>query len=211
MIHLVGNSHISFFPKGGYEEWCVQTQERQVPYVGDYDPDFRTMHLGPILAHSFGSGRPEYEWVLDNLPQDAKVLFVLGEIDCRRHIRRQAVEQHLDIRQVCQNVVEGYLRAVNQFSGKNRKLGVMVPHMTLCDGAEQTREWLDRLEVVAQFEDALRIGADHHPNITTFSINRELVSHGHAYLQGCLWKDQCHLSPVLQADTVGSVQRWMER
>ena len=108
-------------------------------------------------------------------------------------------------------MVEGYLRAVNQFSGKNRKLGVMVPHMTLCDGADKTPEWLDRVEVVEQFESAIRRGVDLHPNITSFSINRELVNHGYEHLQRCLWKDLCHLSMEFQPDAVAWVRRWMER
>lgn len=94
MIHCFGNSHINTFSNKSYLSY-------------ESNDIFKLYHLGPTIAYNFYNNH--YNKVLSLLPQICKneyVSLILGEVDCRLHIPKQADIQNRTDEDVVKEVVD---------------------------------------------------------------------------------------------------------
>ena len=98
-IHVFGNSHSALFA-GAPPCGNVVPKEKEKPRGRGYTDKhptlpFRTWFLGPILAYNFFENH--FQKVKDHIkekkewfPASTKIVLVVGEVDCRLHIPKQA-------------------------------------------------------------------------------------------------------------------------
>ncbi len=192
MIYLVGDSHISFFVDGGYEAWCAAGGSTAMKSV-DFPGGFRSLHLGPLLAYSFNLDREEYRWADDQIPADAKVLVVLGEIDCRRYLPSLAREQGNSIAWEAGKLARRFTLAVDVFRRESRRVAIWAPHASLCDGGERTEVWQDRVHAAVEYRNALDLCAT-ATGVEVFGLHEAFFRQEWQTLLRCYTTDLCHLS-----------------
>lgn len=119
MIHVIGDSHVCFF------NGCDGITDLH-PYAHNNHP-FVTHRLGALLAYNFG----EYALgpFISSISKTDSLLLCFGEIDCRYHIKNQAIKQNVDVETIIINCVNRYISAIKQLNIKHR-VGVWGPIAT---------------------------------------------------------------------------------
>jgi hypothetical protein len=210
MIHACGDSHIGFFAEGGQDRWREETGTKGIPYIGEYDPNWRTVHLPGLLAHSFKPGRWEFDWVNRNLPEGAKVLMVLGEIDCRKHILKQAAKQGRPWIDILNELMDGYLAALDILA-KRYAIAVWAPHLAVKEEPDGF-PLMDRLQVVFAFMRALQVRCPDH-GFPVFALPQEPatvvpIENMSAFVRTLFHPDFTHLSTVPREWVVNDILKW---
>lgn len=130
LIYVIGDSHVSFFgekfqQKGLFIKPFCDEPGRGIGYVEPNISPFIPFHIGPALAFNLNKrgtrtqGREKVDYLLDNwiLP-NSKILFVLGEIDIRVHVIKQAEIQNVSVETVVSHVVDNYFECLVELSKK---------------------------------------------------------------------------------------------
>lgn len=111
MIHCIGNSHVWLF--NGEPDSKFPTHDQSSPY-------FRVHWLGPTIAYNFFEHHlSKAIECLKDVPNTDKVMFILGEVDCRWHLPYQADKQKRSIEDVTVECVDRFFPCLLEI----RKLG----------------------------------------------------------------------------------------
>lgn len=116
---VVGDSHTDIFNQNMFDKKVLlgYDQLKSNLWGCTYSaPDFVTYHLDAVLAYNmnrYGStmkGLEKVNWLIDNkyLPKHAKIVFSLGEIDVRVHVKKQAEKQNCSVEKVVDSIIEHY-------------------------------------------------------------------------------------------------------
>lgn len=106
-IFAIGNSHVNIF--SGKDTASGSEYEDMIPY-------FRTKHIGPTIAYNFYENH--YPKVLNFLntsnidKQKDYVCLVVGEVDCRWHLLKQANIQNKNIDDVVKECATRFFRCL---------------------------------------------------------------------------------------------------
>ena len=123
-IIVVGDSHVNFF--GGHEHISFSPIMEGLNSCRDINDKFSTLHLGPSLAYNLNKNKSstqakeKLKFILENkiIPTGAHVIFVLGEIDLRVHVLRQAIIQNISVHKIIQNILDVYLKELDYLRQK---------------------------------------------------------------------------------------------
>ena len=125
-IFCIGNSHVNIF-RGVDQIWGDDKIEI-----------FTTMHLGPTIAYHFYEHH--YPRVLEYLSsthfnmKDDYVMLIVGEVDCRWHIPKQADIQNRKMESVIEECVDRYFRCYVDLINRGYKVIVWAGHPSTTDG-----------------------------------------------------------------------------
>ena len=114
IIYCIGDSHVSFF--SGYDSMQPCYPERS---LNKYK-QFITYRLGAVLAYSLGKkdtkekGTELLFTLLDELPEESKLLLCFGEIDNRCHLLKQSVIQQKPLNDIVNNCVQSYFQVIDE-------------------------------------------------------------------------------------------------
>jgi hypothetical protein len=117
VIHCIGESHSTFF--SGKDQIVVDdSPSRPMPF-------FKVHHIGPVLAFNLVKentatrGRETFFYILENeVPANAWVMPVFGEIDCRAHIQIQSEKQGKPIEWIIESCVANYAQFLDDLLAK---------------------------------------------------------------------------------------------
>lgn len=103
IIHCIGNSHVNIF-KGG----------NVIMEGNDTIPLFKTHYIGPIIAYNFYNHHypKALEYIQTNVNKDVDyIMFIVGEVDCRWHIPKQAEIQSKTPFELVDECLERYFKS----------------------------------------------------------------------------------------------------
>jgi len=117
VIHCIGESHSTFF--SGKDQIVVDdSPSRPMPF-------FKVHHIGPVLAFNLvkegttTKGREKFFDILENeVPANAWVMPVFGEIDCRAHIQLQSEKQRKSVELIIESCVANYAQFLDDLLAK---------------------------------------------------------------------------------------------
>lgn len=70
-------------------------------------------HLGPILCYSFGNEKLNRFNIQNiNISDNDTIIFCMGEIDCRCHIKKH-ISENLTYQQIIDTIINNYIDAIN--------------------------------------------------------------------------------------------------
>ncbi len=112
VIHCIGDSHVDFL--SGYNniqpEWPLLHHDRV--------PLFKTYRLGAVLAYTISKkgshGHEALHSLLTTIPPKSYVMLMLGEIDCRVHLIKQAKSQKKPVSVVVKKCVDNYFSSIEE-------------------------------------------------------------------------------------------------
>lgn len=122
MIHVVGDSHACFF--NGIDE-ITHGEYTNFP--------FKTHHENAPLAYNLGKlnttckAKETISELIKRISIDDCILFSLGEVDCRYHIKNQSIKQNKDIKDIVIDCVDKYISAIKEINFLNQRVGVWAP------------------------------------------------------------------------------------
>lgn len=106
MIYAIGNSHAHFF-----------TNSEPSDIIGRFKNQyFTSFSLGPTIAYNFYEHHlPKIIDLINfkqiNILPDDYILLVVGEVDCRWHLPKQAEEQKRDIEDITRECINRFFRS----------------------------------------------------------------------------------------------------
>lgn len=122
LIHAIGDSHCLFF--SGQQPPAIIPNKWGPGIDGAQDRllEFRTYHLGPVLAYNLCEretttrGREKLLSLLDRavIPGGSTLLLCFGEIDCRCHLLKQAQVQNRTLADVAVECVRRYFGFIDE-------------------------------------------------------------------------------------------------
>lgn len=146
-ILCIGDSHVYFFGGDKDEISFIHSEEGVNYYRGAISP-FVPLHLGPALAYNFFKentfcGTKEkilhlqkINFITENIP----VLCVVGEIDIRVHVFRQAEKKKVSYKAIIDEIVFRYLESVTKAFG-NREIYIWGPIATQSDKCAKDKDF----------------------------------------------------------------------
>lgn len=206
MIQVLGDSHVCFF--GG------------IDVVTDYyvNHPFVIHRLGAPLAYNldkFNTSWKAREKILDllpNIPKQDKVLFCLGEVDCRYHIKNQSIKQGRDIELIIEECAKRYVTAIKSFNIK-QDIGVWAPIASTWLTEKQASSdrlilgsCLDRNVITKNFNAYLK--AECKDDIAFFSIFDKLLEDNGETNKNYYW-DTVHLSQKVMPIAKELLKEWL--
>lgn len=125
VIYCIGDSHSNIF--SGHNKmqpiWPISHK--------DLLAGLRAFRVGPALAYnlvnenSTTGGRKKILSILDEIPINSKILLCFGEIDCRKHIVKQAEKQSVSIDSVAQKVAQNYIKFAKELIKTGYKVCIL--------------------------------------------------------------------------------------
>jgi hypothetical protein len=105
MIYCIGNSHVNFFTDthpGAWGEWKS----------GNNDV-FKSYGIGPVIAYNFTTNHlPKVMQAISSIDgfnfEKDYIMLVVGEVDCRWHLPKQANEQKREVKDVVEECVDRF-------------------------------------------------------------------------------------------------------
>jgi len=121
-IHIIGNSHVSIF--SGKSTILNKYPSHVETYTPTPNITYCSYHIGPTIAYNFFEHH--YHHVTDicerfvNKDTDY-IMIVVGEVDCRWHLPKQASIQHIEIDTLVDECVTRFFRCYRDLSNKGYK------------------------------------------------------------------------------------------
>lgn len=105
MIYCIGNSHVNFFT-----DTHVATNS---VWKSDTHGVFNSYAIGPVIAYNFTNHHlPKVIQAIlsiDNFkPKEDYVMLIVGEVDCRWHLPKQASDQEIEIEEVVEECIDRF-------------------------------------------------------------------------------------------------------
>lgn len=190
MIYTIGNSHAHVFThsKPNYKR------------VG-YKHPFKSISIGPTIAYNFYERH--YPKVLhcvktSNITLDDYIVLVVGEVDCRWHLPKQAVIQNKDINCIVKECVDRFFSTHLDLKSKGFKVISWGGHPSTNNGHDDNPnqpiygDVLFRNKVTKIWDNYLKSKSDQN-NIVHISIVDELLNNdGTTKME--YYIDYCHLN-----------------
>ena len=224
MIYCFGNSHVALFsgapPCGNktrsiqQKAWVATKEGKPIVIEGEHagkggvldinpeNPQFRGVYLGGVLCYNFLKNHaPTVRYWLDSLKiqkEKDKILFYVGEIDCRVHLSKKYMTTDLSKEEVVNECVERYFKALKMFSDEGWDVIVCGTHPTnTLPHSEKypNINWGDvsiRNSICVIFNSALKSLCEKN-SISFVSIYDKLVDENNITKPGVL-KDFCHMN-----------------
>ncbi len=126
-IHVIGNSHVSIFAGSSniipyYPHKSIfSTKDKN----NEIEIEFNVYHLGPIIAYNFFEHH--YSKVLDIIKdhivdsENEYILIIIGEVDCRWHLPKQASLQNKTNDIIVEECIERFFRSILDLKLKGYK------------------------------------------------------------------------------------------
>jgi hypothetical protein len=128
-IFCIGNSHVNIFK--GIDKI----------FGNDAIDIFVTMHLGPTIAYNFYEHH--YPNVIEylsstniNIKEDY-VMLVVGEVDCRWHLPKQAELQNKNVEDLVEECINRYFRCYLDLIDRGYKVIVWAGHPSTTEGHDE--------------------------------------------------------------------------
>jgi hypothetical protein len=122
LVNVIGDSHVDVFSGYNYiqPEWPRKSNNKI--------PLFKTFRLGAVLAFNISDHHhPSYKKLMKcmaTLPNQATIMLMAGEVDCRVHFVKQATLQHKTISQVAEFCATKYFNLIKEL--KRKKFNMIV-------------------------------------------------------------------------------------
>lgn len=177
-IHVIGDSHVSFFSGTNTigPEWPGLSKSVL--------PLFEVYRLGPTIAYNLcktgtrTKGREKLFEVLDTLEKGSYVMPVFGEIDCRVHLIKNAEENNKE--EVVKECVERYVTVIDEIIAKGFNVIMWEVIPSTLNGSIVEKDYVaygtckQRNEITKIFNSVLR-DEMRERNIVTLSVFDELT------------------------------------
>jgi hypothetical protein len=196
-IYCIGDSHASFF--SGYDVILPLSPETRNRY-----PIFEAYRLGATLAYNMkkyntsSRGKERFLDLLETkVPQQSTILMIFGEIDCRVHIVKQAIERKLEIREIVKETVNEYFDFILEIKSKGYEIMLWNVVPTSCSST-QNKEYPnngtleERTQATICFNENIKILCNKN-SIRFVSIYNLLVDE-RGVMKTKYFKDGVHLS-----------------
>lgn len=196
MIYAFGNSHVHFFTDSAPGKYGKGEKENQY---------FQSFSLGPIIAYNFSENYnqrfSEMINMLNELPitTDDYILLVVGEVDCRWHLLKQAEIQHLPVKEVVHNCIDRFFRVHLYLKENGYNVIAWGSHPSTTSGHNDDMgcpvygDCLTRNSVSLEWSDYLEKKCIEN-DIRFVSIIKDLINdNGLTKME--YYKDYCHLDP----------------
>lgn len=136
MIYCFGNSHVSIFSGQDVMQpiWPGRSKDT-LPY-------FRTIRLGPVTAWGIYKSVPTIIDICNQIgfrKANDTILMVLGEVDMRAHVLKQAELQNRPVNDIVADVVQNYFLAIDSLLEEGFVVAVFgcIAGFVLQPGAQQ--------------------------------------------------------------------------
>jgi hypothetical protein len=127
-IHVIGNSHVNIF----------RSLNTDTLFGDDTISLFKTHHIGPTIAYNFYEHHyPKILEILerDNLDKQTNyICLIVGEVDCRLHLPKQASIQNKNIYDLTKECVDRFFRCYTDLISKGYKVIVWGGHPSTTSG-----------------------------------------------------------------------------
>ena len=126
-IHVFGNSHV----------WIFNGDEEHFPPRKQVLPHFLTYHLGPTTAWSWTEKYlPQVQQLIrkHRIPKSSKIMFVVGEVDCRWHLPFQAKNHGRDVEDVVRECMDRYFESFKKMTAQGFEMYAWGTHPTTTAG-----------------------------------------------------------------------------
>jgi len=136
MIHIIGDSHVSFFSGTTYMQptWPGYVDGKGGTSIrASYIKGVRQYRLGPLTAYNFEKNASH--WVqdilsLENIDKENDwIFFNLGEIDCSGHLPQQV--EKVSINKAVEVCVRKYVTYLASIKAQGYNVGVIGPHIAM--------------------------------------------------------------------------------
>lgn len=108
VIHCFGNSHTSLFTGGPH----IHSKAVFENHTADERKEFRTYPMGPIICYNFTQKHlPKLLEHVSLVKPGDRIMLVVGEVDCRWHIPKQAQAQGISVEAAVDVVVNRYFQS----------------------------------------------------------------------------------------------------
>jgi hypothetical protein len=114
-INVIGNSHVWAFTGRDEVRGLWHKDHRPIKT----DNEFRVFPIGPVTAWAFSNKHIKTVFELasaNNLPEGDKMLFVIGEVDCRWHLPKRIYGDGMDAWDEVTKCVDTYLFGLNMLN-----------------------------------------------------------------------------------------------
>lgn len=134
-IYVIGDSHVRFL--AGKDELSGGVEDIGRVYRG-FSAKFIAYHLGPGLTYNldkYGSKTgtiEKIEALIDQgrVPNNARLLFSFGEIDCRFHVCRRSEQSGKTVDEIVRGLCEIYIKLLDKVKNKGFRPMVWAPFAT---------------------------------------------------------------------------------
>lgn len=130
-IHCIGNSHLNNF---SFTAGCIN-------FDHSLNKLFKFFHMGPTIAYNFYEHhfqRFKSEYLHKIKKEEDYIIFVIGEVDCRVHLPKQADEQNKTDDEIVKECVDRFNRIYDELPGY--KIIIFSTHPTTTDGHHMSGE-----------------------------------------------------------------------
>ena len=195
MIVAIGNSHAHVFT-GGHPA-CESYAEQ----------NFVSISIGPIIAYNFKQHHlSKVERIVKSLLDNTLVILVVGEVDCRWHIPKQAELQKRSIEDVTNEVVDRYFEGVLDTKKIHDKVACFGVHPTTLGGHSDNPDqpvygnWQTRNATCVAFNKRLQNLCEKN-GVGFITIYDKLVDEENKTREE-FYMDYCHLNHKLVIDMI---------
>lgn len=160
-IYCIGDSHSNIFSGHNKMQPIWPTLHTDLLF------GLKSFRVGPALAYnlvkrnSTVGGREKVLNILGTIPSKSKVLLCFGEIDCRKHIVKQAKHQNISIDLVAKQVAQNYLQFAKEVvqSGYTVCILAVTPTTKYAIGQNSMTcgAYVERLEATSSLNKYLKI------------------------------------------------------
>jgi len=205
-IHVIGNSHVSIF--SGSSTILPQYPHKSI-YSTD-DIEFHVYHIGPTIAYNFYTSH--YPKVLDIVynnvinKEEEYVMLIVGEVDCRWHIPKQASIQNKSSNSVVEECVERFFNTVLDLKSKGYKCICWGGHPSTNSGHNDDLncpvfgDVVERNKITKHFESNLKEKCDKNGIHFVSIVNKLMNDDGSTNMKYFI--DYCHLNHSFILDDI---------
>lgn len=199
IIHCIGNSHVNIF-KGG----------DVIMDGSDTIPLFKTHYIGPIIAYNFHDHHypKALEYIQTSVNKDVDyIMFIVGEVDCRWHIPKQAELRNKPVFEIVDECLERYFKSFIDLKNQRYKLIGWGGHPSTTSGHDDDvhkpvyGDCLTRNTISKYWSDSLRKLCVEH-DIPFISLVDDLIDDESGLTKMEYFIDYCHLKSSMVIDMV---------
>lgn len=204
-IRVIGNSHVSIF--SGSSKILPQYPHKSIHIVDNIE--FHSYHIGPTIAYNFFEHH--YPKVLNIIQQNIHdkndfIMIIVGEVDCRWHIPKQAALQNKENKTVVDECVDRFFRVILDLKLKGYKCICWGGHPSTNSGHNDDfncpvyGDVITRNKITLLFENKLKEKCDIN-DIPFVSIVNDLIQEDKTTNMN-FFIDYCHLNHNLVLDKI---------
>lgn len=205
-IHIIGNSHVRIFT-GNDNHVTFYNGQPDIHVVGDIE--YYVYHIGPTIAFNFYEHHfPYVKQIVHRHVNKAvdKVMLVVGEVDCRWHLPKQAATQNRSNSNVVQECCTRFCRCYTDLQNEGYTCIGWGGHPSTNTGHDEIEyqpvygSVETRNDISREFANTIKTFCDNH-NIAFVSILESLIDESNKTKME-YFRDYCHLKSALVLPTI---------